>query len=139
MSALMCDFVRDGRSADGVNNRCLSSGCKTMGFIKKNGVKKGERRGAERSQKSSSLRAPPPCFFLSRFSLRFLRYGSNWSLLVPVVCRTKGKVKSAKSADGIELVKYIKKEVSLDIYRSTIRLDSRNIVRRTYRKEMSRY
>ena len=31
MSALMCDFVRDSGSADGVNNRCLSSGCKKMG------------------------------------------------------------------------------------------------------------
>lgn len=31
MSALMCDFVQDSGSADGVNNRCLSSGCKKMG------------------------------------------------------------------------------------------------------------
>lgn len=31
MSALMCDFVQDSGSADGVNNRCLSSGYKNMG------------------------------------------------------------------------------------------------------------
>lgn len=104
MSALMCDFVRDGGSADGVNNRCLSSGYKTMGFIKI-GAKKGQRRGAEGSQNSSSHRAPLPCFFLARFSLRFSRYGSNWSLLVPVVCGTKAKVKLAQVADGKELVK----------------------------------
>ena len=30
MSALMCDFVRDSGSTDGVDNRCMSSGCKKM-------------------------------------------------------------------------------------------------------------
>ena len=27
----MCDFVHDSGSADGVNHRCMSSGCKKMG------------------------------------------------------------------------------------------------------------
>ena len=30
MSALMCDFVGDSGSTDGVNNRCMSSGYKKM-------------------------------------------------------------------------------------------------------------